>query len=229
MKNLFKKSLLLTVLPLSLFSYEINFNKTFDKKLQPDILSSNIKIRIESDNESLISTKLEKFNEYIKNAKYINKNLGIFHIKPTYKYISNTPKVDGYLGEVNYTISSPEPKNINKFLNGLINLKEHRDTSIVISNLMWEVKESSATVALDIMRFEAIAWIENYTKILSQDLKKSCSIKNIHINSIHSPIYRNSREVMISAAKESANDSFPLPEQEDRTLKLTANYILECK
>ncbi len=170
MKNFLKKSLLLTVLPLSLFSYEINFNKTFDKKLQPDILSSNIKIRIESNNESLISAKLEKFNEYIKNAKYVNKNLGVFHIKPSYKYVSNTPKVDGYLGEINYTVNSAEPKNINRFLNGLIKLKEHRDTSIVISNLMWEVKESSSIIALDFMRFEEIDWLENYTKILSKYL-----------------------------------------------------------
>ncbi len=225
MKTFFKKSLFLAILPLSLFSYEINFNKTFNKQLQPDILTSNIKIKIKSNNEKLIYTKLEKFNEYIKNAKYIDKSLEISHIKPIYKYISNSPKNDGYEGEIKYTISSKEPQNIHRFLSGLIDLKEHRDTSLIISELKWEVKENSVIIALDIMRFEAITWVENYIKVLSQDIKKSCSIKNINIKYNYTPRYRHSKEVKISNEK----NSFSFPEQKSKNIKLNANYILECK
>lgn len=177
MKKILISGLLMSTLPFSLLSYEVNFNKTFSKKLLPDTLNSDIKVRIELDSEKEVSNKLDRYNDYIKNVKYIEKNLGVFNIRPRYRYVSKTPKIDGYLGEIKYSIKSNDPKKVSRFINGLINLKEHRDTSIIVSNLMWKVKESSSNVAVDLLRFEAITWAEKYAKNLSSDLKRECKVK----------------------------------------------------
>ncbi|AXH08467.1 hypothetical protein CP960_09880 [Malaciobacter halophilus] len=227
MKKILISGLLMSTLPFSLLSYEVNFNKTFSKKLLPDTLNSDIKVRIELDSEKEVSNKLDRYNDYIKNVKYIEKNLGVFNIRPRYRYVSKTPKIDGYLGEIKYSIKSNDPKKVSRFINGLINLKEHRDTSIIVSNLMWKVKESSSNVAVDLLRFEAITWAEKYAKNLSSDLKRECKVKNININSLQNPYFRGSREVMYSA--KSSDAAIAVPEQTSKPIKMNVNYRLECK
>ncbi|RYA24352.1 SIMPL domain-containing protein [Malaciobacter halophilus] len=227
MNKILKCAVLSSVLPLSLLSYEIDFSKTFTKKLTPDILNSDIKLVVELDSEKNVSSKLEKFDNYIKDMNYVEKKLGTFNIRPRYKYKSNTPHIDGYIGEIKYAIESNDPKKISRFINGLIDLKNHRDTSIIVSNLSWKVKDTSANIAIDLLRYESITWIEKYAKNLSNDLKKKCEIKNINIHSLQNSYYRGS-EVMYSA-KSSSNASISVPQQTTKNIKMNVNYKLECK
>lgn len=228
LKQTIAKSLLALALPMSLMSFEVDFNKKFTKELMADTLSTVIIIRIESGQEKDISTRLTKFNEHIKKNKQVEKKLGSFTIRPSYKYSStHTPKIVGYIGELRYTINSTKAKKINNFISEINELKEERDTSITVSNLSWKVKDDTYNVALDILRLEAITWAEVYAKNLSNDINKKCAVKNIHVNS-----HRNSMPMRSNYAMEamaSAKSSVPVPQANRQKISINSSYKLECK
>lgn len=221
------KKLGLFLLPLSLVAFEVNFNKEFSKELMPDTLSTHITIRIDSDNEQKISSRLANFNEKIKLSKEVEKKLGSYTVRPNYKYSSNnTPKITGYIGELRYKINAQKAKNINKFV-GLVNdLKESRDTSITVSGLSWKVKRSTYNVALDILRLEAINWAQTYAKNLSEDLNTTCTVKNININSLSQPRYARAQMSMDRMSKVS---NVPVPQANYEKISINPTYTLECK
>ena len=163
----------ISIIPMSLFAFDVEFNKTFSKELMADTLSTNVTIRIEASKEKDISKRLTKYNEEIKDNDEVERKLGNFTIRPSYKYSSNnTPKIVGYIGELRYTINSEDAKSVNDFISNINKLKNSRDTSISVSNLSWKVKDSTYTVALDILRLQAIDWAQNYANNLSKDLRK---------------------------------------------------------
>ena len=56
-------------LPILAFSYEINFNKSFSKVVNPDLLTTNINISVEKKDEKSVNIEIEKFNTFLKNTK----------------------------------------------------------------------------------------------------------------------------------------------------------------
>ena len=216
------------LLPVTLFSFEVEFNKQFSKELMADTLSANLIIRIDSSKEKDISKRLTKFNEEIKDYDEVEKKLGNFTIRPNYKYSStNTPKITGYIGELRYVIHSTNAKSINELITNINELKEKRDTSISVSGLSWKVKDSTYNVALDILRLEAISWAQVYSSNLSKDLQKRCSVKNIRINS-----HRNIRPMRANFSAEAMSlkkQSIPVPQSNRQKISINPTYILECK
>lgn len=228
LKNRCIKFLGLMLLPMSLFAFEVEFNKKFTKELMADTLSTQLIIRIDSKVEKDISKRLTKFNEEIKDNDEVEKKLGNFTIRPSYKYNStNSPKIIGYIGELRYTINSTDAKTINKFISDINNLKESRDTSITVSGLSWKVKDSTYNIALDILRLEAIYWGQTYASNLSKDLNKRCMIQNIKINS-HSNI-RPMRTNYALERMSSSKQSIPVPEIDRQKISINPMYVLECK
>ena len=69
MKKLLAVAILLPILS---FSYEINFNKSFSKVVNPDLLTTNINISVEKKDEKSVNIEIEKFNTFLKNTKNIN-------------------------------------------------------------------------------------------------------------------------------------------------------------
>ena len=63
MKN---KIILALLLPILSFSYELDFNKSFSKVVNPDLLTTNIDINIEKKDETKVNAEIEKFNDFIK-------------------------------------------------------------------------------------------------------------------------------------------------------------------
>lgn len=212
----------------SSYAYDINFSKSFSKKLMPDILSTNLSIRIEGDNEKDISNKLEVFNKEIKKNKVLYKKLGSYNIRPNFKYSSNnSPKITGYIGEIKYKIEATHSKDFNKFITSLNSLKQSRSTSIIITGLSWKVKEDTYNVALDILRLESIYWIETYASNLSTDLNKECEVKNINISSYNKAIAYNSVSRLRTDARMS--DNVPIPQANNQQISIKPNYKVECK
>lgn len=227
-KNRLIKLVGLAVLPVTLFSFEMEFNKKFTQELMADTLSANIIIRIDGKEEKIISKKLTKFNDEIKENDEVERKLGNFTVRPSYKYSStNTPKIVGYIGELRYSINSTNAQNINEFISNINNLKESRDTSITVSGLSWKVKDSTYDVALDILRLQAINWAEVYAANLSQELQKGCRVQNIRINSPRniSPLRSNYAMEAMSSSKRNV----PVPKADRQKLEINPTYKLECK
>lgn len=208
------------------YAYEINFSKKFSKTLMPDILSAGLTIRIQGDNEEDISSKLEVFNEKIKANSQVAKKLGTFNIHPNFKYSSNnSPKIIDYIGQLKYTIESRNAKDINNFITSINSVKRSRKTSISVSGLSWKVKEDSYNVALDVLRLEAIYWIESHAKNLSKDLNKKCEVKNINISSYNNPRAYSSARMMSSPMSK----SIPVPQANNQSISINPSYKVECK
>lgn len=215
-----KKSILLFI-PAFLFSYDVEFTKTFSKDLIPDILSTNFSVSIEDDKEKKVLTRLEKFNDAIKKYDKVEKKLGRFNISPVYQHSSHTPVIKGYRGTISYHIKSIDGIFIADFVEKITDLKDNRDTSVSLSDLSWKVKESTYDVTMDILRLEAINWAENYTKILSKDINKDCMLKSINFS--NNGFIQNNQIVALRSAE------MIMPEKSEESIKLTANYKMECK
>ncbi len=228
--NPLSKKIALLVLPATLFSFEVNFTKEFTKELMPDTLGTNLTVRIESKNEKMISNRLTNFNDVIKVDNTVERKLGKYTVRPSYKYSSNnTPKIIGYIGELQYKVNASDAKSVNNFINKVNELKESRDTSIIVDGLSWKVKDTTYNVALDILRLEAISWGQDYAKNISEDLQKNCQVKRVNINGLNRPNYSRMMNAEIAMDSKSLRKGIPVPEANHQKISIQPNYTLECK
>lgn len=217
----------LLILPIMAFSFEVEFNKNFTKKLPHDTLNAFLKVSISDDSEAKVSERLELFNEKIKSNNKVEKSLGSFTIRPEYKHSNSTPKIIAYIGELRYKVDSVKAKDIHDFISELTLLKKNRDTSVSVNNLSWSVKEETYKKTLDLLRLEAIVWGQGYAKTLSNDISKTCTLKTIVINN-EEQYLQKTRNIMFSASSRSGN-SIPVPEANQEKIKINPKYILDCE
>ena len=222
------KKLLILLFPIFIFAYEIDFNKTFSRDLMPNVLSANISITIEDKKERLVINRLNIFGIEMKQYKKVEKKLGTFNVRPVYQHSSNSPLIKGYIGELRYEISTNDALFMGEFVSLVTSLKDNRDTSVSLGNLSWKVKSDSYSVALDVLRLEAINWGENYTKILSQDLRKECELKHISFSNYNQrPIAYATRA--LSSLSTAQKDEMVIPELTEEEISLNTSFKLECK
>ena len=219
------------LLPILAFSYEIEFNKSFSKVVNPDLLSTNVNISVEKKDEVRVNSEIEKFNDFIKNKKEIKKKNGSFTLSPKYKYYDNKQEFIGYVGNLRYSVESKDAKELNSFMDELIAIKERiksDDIKLNISNVSWKVSDELQNKSFDNLRFEAITWIENYANVLSSKLSKKCEVKKININEFNGGniVYARS-EMALSSMSKSVADVAPISSEQNITVN--PNFILECR
>ena len=218
---------LLLVFPIIAFSFELEFNKKFSKVLPHDTLSAYITITISDEEEISVAERLEVFNEKVKMHDKVENELLSSNIRPKYKHSANTPRNSGFVGELRYKADSYKARHMRDFISEITSLKRNRDTSVSITSLSWTVKEDTYNVVLDLLRFEAITWGEEYSKRLSEDVKKNCSIKKIEMNTVDQ--FEKNVEQTVYTITSINNKSIPLQELNQELIKINPTYILECK
>ncbi len=214
---------LLFLLPIGLFSYELNFNKKFSKNISSNILISHINITIEDKEEEYINETIGIFNEYIEDNEDVIKKNGNFNLLPKYKYYDRKQHFVGYVGSLMYNIESINATSINKFINELLAIKNKFNTDkikINISNTTWNISQKLYEDTLDSLRLDAITWIKFY----SSNLSTQCRVKRIDINNrgdnkMPRPMNRN---IMSSRAEIT-------PIQSEKQISINPSYTLECK
>ncbi len=215
------------LLPILAFSFEVEFAKKFSQELPHDTLTATLVVTITDDSEVIVGERLEVFNKKIKSYDKVERKLGVFNIRPKYKYSSNTPRIVGYVGELRYKVNSRKARYMDEFVSEITKLKKNRDTSVSVNNLSWTVKEDTFNVSLDLLRLEAISWGQNYAKSLSQDINKNCSLKKIFINRTNQLMSLRQKEVYTSSSI--SNKSVPIPESNQERIRINPKYILECE
>ncbi len=221
-----KKSILLIlyfVLPVSLFSYELNFNKKFSKKVSADVISSFINITVEDKEEDNINEKIEVFNTFIEENTNIIKKNGNFSLTPKYKYYNKKQEFVGYIGSLRYGLESKDAISINGFINELISMKNKFNSTKIkvnISSVSWNISQKLYDDSLDDLRLDAITWIKFY----ATNLSKQCVVKKIDVNYIGNNIMRKSmgRTLMTNYAEVA-------PIQGEKQISINPRYTLECK
>ena len=226
-----KKLLPLLLLPILSFSYEINFNKSFSKVVNPDLLNTYININVEKKDESKVNIEIEKFNDFMKNNKSITLKNGSFTLSPKYKYYDNKQEFVGYVGNLRYTAESTDAKKLNSFMDELISIKDStksEDVKLNISNVSWKISDELQNKSYDELRLESITWLESYSKILSTKLSKSCEIKTINVNeSQNGNIMYARAEMAYSSKAKTAADVAPV--NSEQNININPNFTLECK
>lgn len=226
-----KKLLPLLLLPILSFSYEINFNKSFSKVVNPDLLNTYININVEKKDESKVNIEIEKFNDFMKNNKSITLKNGSFTLSPKYKYYENKQEFVGYVGSLRYTAESTDAKKLNSFMDELISIKDStksEDVKLNISNVSWKISDELQNKSYDELRLESITWLESYSKTLSTKLSKSCEIKTINVNeSQNGNIMYARAEMSYSSKAKIAADVAPI--NSEQNININPNFTLECK
>ena len=226
-----KKLLPLLLLPILSFSYEINFNKSFSKVVNPDLLNTYININVEKKDESKVNIEIEKFNDFMKNNKSITLKNGSFTLSPKYKYYENKQEFVGYVGSLRYTAESTDAKKLNSFMDELISIKDStksEDVKLNISNVSWKISDELQNKSYDELRLESITWLESYSKTLSTKLSKSCEIKTINVNeSQNGNIMYARAEMAYSSKAKVAADGAPI--NSEQNININPNFTLECK
>ena len=226
-----KKLLPLLLLPILSFSYEINFNKSFSKVVNPDLLNTYININVEKKDESKVNIEIEKFNDFMKNNKSITLKNGSFTLSPKYKYYENKQEFVGYVGSLRYTAEATDAKKLNSFMDELISIKDStksEDVKLNISNVSWKISDELQNKSYDELRLESITWLESYSKTLSTKLSKSCEIKTINVNeSQNGNIMYARAEMAYSSKAKVAADVAPI--NSEQNININPNFTLECK
>ena len=209
------------------FSYDLSFNKKFEKKTYPDILQTYIKISIESEDEEYINKNLQKFNTLIKEDKTVTKKNGSFILNPMYRYYKEKQHFMGYTGSLRYEIKSDDARKINIFLDKLIELKKDfrtRSIKLSISNLAWKISDEKHNMYIDKLRLDAITWAQSYKENLSKELSKKCTIKDISINNNPNVSYFKAARTM-----EANSTSNLAPINSSQKIVINPRFKMECK
>jgi len=219
-----KKIILILLSPFVLFATQINFDKTFYKNVTADKLSTNITIKVTRQNQNEINPILNKYNDIIKNDKKVSKKRGNFSIAPKYIYKNNISRIVAYNGNLSYEVSSFSYEDINEFITSILDEKDERDLSIVISSLSWKVSDKLKEKLNNDLRLEAITWSSKYANTLSNETSSNCKVNEININQNS---YSRPRAMMSRAL--SSDSNVAIPQQSKNKISLSANYNMECK
>ena len=227
-KKLFIVGLLL---PIFGFSYEVNFNKSFSKVVNPDLLTTNITINIEKKDENKVNSEIEKFNDFLKKTNDVTLKNGSFTLSPKYKYHDNKQEFLGYIGSLRYSAESKNAKDINTFMDKLISIKEgikSEDVKLNISNVSWNISDDLQNKSFDALRLESINWVESYAKSLSSQVSKYCEVSKINISeSNNGNVVYARAEMAYSGMLKMAADVAPISSEQNITIN--PNFVLECK
>ena len=227
-KRFFIAALLLPILG---FSYELNFNKSFTKVVNPDLLTTNITISVEKKDENKVNSEIEKFNDFLKKTTDVTLKNGSFTLSPKYKYHDNKQEFLGYVGNLRYTAESKNAKDLNGFMDKLISIKENiksEEVKLNIANISWNISDNLQNKSFDELRLEAINWIDNYAKTLSSQVSKYCEVSKINIfeTNTGNVVYARAEMASLSMSKMAADVA---PISSEQNITINPNFILECK
>jgi predicted secreted protein len=217
--------------PIFGFSYEVNFNKSFSKVVNPDLLTTNITINIEKKDENKVNSEIEKFNDFFKKTNDVSLKNGSFTLSPKYKYHDNKQEFLGYIGSLRYSAESKNAKDLNTFMDKLISIKESiksEDVKLNISNVSWNISDDLQNKSFDALRLESINWVESYAKSLSSQVSKYCEVSKINISeSNNGNVVYSRAEMAYSGMLKMAADVAPISSEQNITIN--PNFVLECK
>ncbi len=227
-KRFFFAALLLPVLG---FSYELDFNKSFSKVVNPDLLTTNITISVEKKDENKVNSEIEKFNDFLKKTTDVTLKNGSFTLSPKYKYHDNKQEFLGYVGSLRYTAESKNAKDLNGFMDKLISIKENiksEEVKLNISNVSWKTSDQLENKSFDELRLEAITWIDGYAKTLSSQVSKYCEVSKINIfeTNTGNVVYARAEMASLGMSKMAADVA---PISSEQNITINPNFILECK
>jgi len=224
-----KKIISLSLVCISLLSAQtdITFSKTFEKKVKPDTLNTNITFSIQKVSQEIATNRLTKISDFVTNEKSVNSKGGDYNINPHYDYDNGKNIQNGYDGTISYQLSSKNPAVLNKFTRELQRFGEKNGFNISVSSASWGMSDNQTDMdgGVEDLRLEAILWSDRYAKSLSSKIGKNCSVQKINFSG-GGGYYP---QPMMMKASLTMSDSAPIPTQDEQNININANIEMVCK
>lgn len=216
--------ILSTALSMSLFSMTLDFSKSFYIEIKPDTLQANISIKVIEKSEIDVTHTLGKYSTFINKTDNIEKKGGNYTVYPKYSYENNRRYKNGYIGNMNYMVSSKDADKLNSFLEKLYSQKSKESVNISTSSLSWIMSEKQKENKTDALRLDAMLWGNSYAKTLSDSLSKKCTLTQLSFSK-NNDYYPTPMMREMSMDKSAA----PTPTQDMQKITVNPTFKLECK
>lgn len=203
---------------------DITFTKSFNTKVKPDTLTTNISFNVQRLSQAQTTDKLTKISEFVSGEKSVKAKGGEYSVNPHMVYENSKSRQDGYDGTISYQLSSKNATALNKFSRELQRYAEKNGMTTSVSSASWSRGDSDGD-ELGELRLEAIQWSEKYAKTLSSKLGKSCSVSKINFSDNGGRHYP--QPAMMKASM--ASDSAPTPTQDEQNISTNAHIEMVCK
>jgi len=212
-----KKALFLFSATTFLFSYTITDTKTYMEKIEPLYFKTSLKVIISQKNLNtlinLLNTNTSKLKPYCQNVDY--------SFTPVYRYVNKTEVFETYKAYINALciFKKEKIKNFSKTLNSL------KESKIRLNSFESTIKKSEQEKTISKLKTDAYKDILKEAKQFSEKLNKKCFATNIKI---YAPSVKQTRPKPVYRMKTlSENAPLPIPKN-DRYIKITADYQIEC-
>jgi len=204
---------------------EITFSKTFVKKIKPDTLSTSINIRSQKLSQEETIQRLTKISDFADASKYLDIKGGIYSINPHMVYDNGKSYQDGYDGSISYSVSSKDPKELNKFIRDIQRLGDKEKLMVSIASVSWQMSEEQQAKQgdSDSLRLDAILWAREYAKSLSSKIGKGCKVLRIDFRSSQTVFSESSKMLTVSS------NNAPIPVQDEQIIQITPSFTLVCR
>ena len=221
-----KQLLLLLFLACSVLAMELEFDKKFTNTVEPDLIQTDIKITADAQSEQAVSQILQKVSVFIDGYSQVQKSGGNLVIKPRYNHQQDQRVLQGYKGQLEYTISSKEFNYVEVFLQDLLANKQKEN--ITVSKLGYILSKDKRENQLEKLRFKAILWGISYAKNLSSKIYQQCKVAKIDFKQQRGPVLLRSNSAKTNGKKELTRDFIPNPIKEAKTLYMQPQFELKC-
>ncbi|MGW8168644.1 MAG: SIMPL domain-containing protein [Sulfurovaceae bacterium] len=223
MKKLFF-TLMLTI-TLAMAQTEITFSKTFIKKVKPDTLSTSVNITSQKLSQEQTIERLTKISDFADASKHLNIKGGTYSVNPNIIYDNGKSYQDGYNGSISYSVSSKNPKDLNKFIRDIQRLGDKEKLMVSISSVSWQMSEEQQANQgdSDSLRLDAILWAKQYSKNLSSKIGKNCKVSRINFHD-NQAVFSETRKTL-----DLSSDNAPVPIQDEQNIQITPSFTLVCR
>ncbi len=224
-----KKILTLALIFTSLNAYEIKFEKSFAKSIEPNVLSTQVRIESEMKKEIEVKNDLDKFGEFFKNLENIKLKQGSLSISPNYKYNKDKAECVGYFGTLTYQIKTKNAKDMNDFVANFLAFKEktNPDIKTELSRIHWEIGKKPYEKAVGELRLEALLWAKDYAKELQNALNAKCELKEAAFHENPQYFTRNNVQTFAKKKFSSLQHTYLLKSKEE--ISISPKFVIKCK
>jgi len=205
-----------------LSAFEISMTKEFVKEIKPNRLGISLTFVTNGKTLKDVIDKLSEYSAFVKSFRELDIRGGRFSTSPEYRYENHKRYKIGYRGRMSFTVKSDDEKKLENFIS-MISSKDSENVDIQISTAQWKVDESSITKEQDSLKFEALSWAEEYSKILSDKTGKSCDIKSVDFQD------RGYRPPIVYEARAAVAKDAPMPQKRAQKITIDARFKFECK
>lgn len=150
------------------------------KEISPDILNMNLSIAAKAQKESEVINILGAIDTSIRELKFAYSG-GSYSVYKNCWWEKNKWKCSGYKGDLSYSFRLKDPKEQNKILESVEEIKEKYGEAITytVTNPQWIITEKKYKEIENVLKIEIIDTAIDFAKKAGDKIGRQCFISNV--------------------------------------------------